>query len=109
MACVVTDSCRGCRDCVAVCPIGCFYEDGRQVLIHPDECINCLACYMACPVKAIHPETALPDGHAAPARNAQATRSGKLKRAIPGPLRRGSRRAVQGRSAAEAYRPQTPA
>lgn len=106
MACVVTDSCRGCRDCVAVCPVGCFYEDGSRVLIHPDECIECLACYMACPVKAIFPVSALPASQqGAIAKNAEGTRSGKLRPARPRPLRAGSRRAIEGRSAADAYRP----
>lgn len=63
MAFVVTDNCTGCRftDCVAVCPVDCFYADGDQVYIHPDECIDCGACEPECPVEAIFDEGELPD------------------------------------------------
>ena len=62
MAFVVTDNCKGCRftDCVAVCPVDCFYTDDDQVYIHPDECIDCGACEPECPVEAIYDESNLP-------------------------------------------------
>jgi NAD-dependent dihydropyrimidine dehydrogenase PreA subunit len=63
MAHVVTGRCidNGTRACVAVCPIGCFFEtDGRMVYIDQAACIDCLCCYLACPVEAIFPESALP-------------------------------------------------
>ena len=58
MAFVVTDNCNGCKftDCVAVCPVDCFYADDNQVYIHPDECIDCGACEPECPVEAIFDE-----------------------------------------------------
>jgi ferredoxin len=62
MTFVVTDNCRKCRftDCVSVCPVDCFYADGEQVYIHPDECIDCGACEPECPVEAIFDEANLP-------------------------------------------------
>ncbi len=63
MAFVITDNCRGCRftDCVSVCPVDCFYGDGEQLYINPDECIDCGACEPECPVEAIHDEGSLPE------------------------------------------------
>jgi len=55
MAYVVADPCVKCKytDCVAVCPVDCFYEGKNSLAIHPDECIDCGACVPACPVNAI--------------------------------------------------------
>ncbi|SRR6266700_2128851 len=38
MAHVVTNKCVGCKftDCVVVCPVACFYELERQLIIHPE-------------------------------------------------------------------------
>jgi len=62
MAHVVTNKCLGCKftDCVEVCPVACFYELDRQLVIHPDECIDCTACVDTCPVQAIYADTNLP-------------------------------------------------
>ena len=62
MAHIVTDKCNGCKftDCVEVCPVTCFYELEKQVVIHPDECIDCTACVDVCPVHAIYAEADLP-------------------------------------------------
>lgn len=53
---LVTDACVRCKytDCVAVCPVNCFYidEDGMLV-INPDECIDCAVCVAECPANAI--------------------------------------------------------
>jgi hypothetical protein len=40
---VVNESCIRCKtmDCVAVCPVDCFYEGENMLVIHPDECIDC--------------------------------------------------------------------
>ncbi len=56
MAHVVTNKCVGCKftDCVVVCPVACFYELERQLVIHPEECIDCMACVDECPVHAIY-------------------------------------------------------
>jgi len=64
MAHVVTTKCNGCKftDCVAVCPVACFYELDGQVVIHPDDCIDCTACVSECPVEAIYAEADLPEG-----------------------------------------------
>ena len=55
MAYVVTDACVKCKhtDCVAVCPVDCFYEGQNMLVIHPDECIDCGACERECPTSAI--------------------------------------------------------
>ena len=44
-------------DCVAVCPVNCFYEGENMLVIHPDECIDCGVCVPECPVDAIKPDT----------------------------------------------------
>jgi ferredoxin len=62
MAFVVTSNCVKCKytDCVAVCPVDCFYELDEQLVIHPDECIDCGACVPECPVEAIYDECEVP-------------------------------------------------
>ena len=59
---VVTAPCFDCKytDCVVVCPVDCFYEDGQFLYIHPDECIDCEACVPECPVEAIFHEDNVP-------------------------------------------------
>jgi ferredoxin len=59
---VVTNKCVECKftDCVVVCPVACFYELERQLVIHPEECIDCTACVDVCPVHAIYAEDDLP-------------------------------------------------
>src|SRR5207237_8124851 len=63
MAFVVAEPCIACKytDCVAVCPVDCFYEGANFLVIHPDECIDCGACEPVCPTKAIFPEDDLTD------------------------------------------------
>src|SRR5262244_4523569 len=58
MTYVVNDSCIRCKttDCVAVCPVDCFYEGENMLVIHPDECIDCGVCEPECPVDAIKPD-----------------------------------------------------
>ena len=62
MAYVVADPCVKCKytDCVAVCPVECFYEGENMLVIHPDECIDCGACEPECPTTAIFEESELP-------------------------------------------------
>ena len=62
MAYVVADPCVKCKytDCVAVCPVDCFYEGKNSVAINPDECIDCGACEPECPTTAIFEESELP-------------------------------------------------
>ena len=63
MGFVVAEPCINCKytDCVAVCPVDCFYEGANFLVIHPDECIDCGACEPVCPTKAIFPEDDLPE------------------------------------------------
>lgn len=63
MTYIVTDNCINCKhtDCVAVCPVDCFYEGPNFLAIHPDECIDCDACVDACPIDAIFSEDDLPE------------------------------------------------
>ena len=67
MAYIVADPCIKCKytDCVAVCPVECFYEGVNSLVIHPDECIDCGACEPACPVTAIFAEDDVPDAESA--------------------------------------------
>ena len=59
MAHVVCEPCYDCKytDCVAVCPVECFYQDARMLYIDPWVCIDCEACIPECPVGAIWWET----------------------------------------------------
>ncbi|MBL4769050.1 MAG: ferredoxin family protein [Rhodobacteraceae bacterium] len=63
MTYVVTENCIQCKytDCVAECPVDCFYEGPNFLVIHPDECIDCDACVEACPADAIFNEDDLPE------------------------------------------------
>lgn len=63
MAYIVADPCVKCKytDCVAVCPVDCFYEGVNSLAINPDECIDCGACEPECPTTAIFEEGDLPD------------------------------------------------
>jgi ferredoxin len=67
MAYVVADPCVKCKytDCVAVCPVDCFYEGKNSLAINPDECIDCGACEPECPTTAIFEESELPSKWAA--------------------------------------------
>ena len=59
MTYVVVEGCINCKhtDCVAVCPVDCFYEGENMLVIHPDECIDCGVCEPECPEDAIRPDT----------------------------------------------------
>jgi ferredoxin len=46
-------------DCVAVCPVDCFYEGENMLVINPDECIDCGVCEPECPANAIVADTAI--------------------------------------------------
>lgn len=60
---IVTESCIQCKytDCVAVCPMDCFYEGPNFLAINPDECIDCSVCVPECPVNAIVNASEVPD------------------------------------------------
>ncbi|MBI1830835.1 MAG: 4Fe-4S binding protein [Planctomycetes bacterium] len=55
---VVCEPCTDCKytDCVAVCPVECFYQDDILLYIDPGDCIDCEACVPECPVEAIFAE-----------------------------------------------------
>lgn len=56
---IVTDACIRCKftDCVAVCPVNCFYEGESMLVISQAECIDCGICVPECPVEAIVPDS----------------------------------------------------
>lgn len=58
MTFVVTEKCILCKytDCVEVCPVDCFHEGPKSLVIDPDECIDCALCEPECPVEAIMSE-----------------------------------------------------
>ena len=60
---VVTESCFKCEhtSCVVVCPVDCFHEGEKFVVIDPDRCIDCAVCVLECPVDAIYEEKCIPD------------------------------------------------
>jgi len=62
MTYVVTENCIKCKhtDCVAVCPVDCFYEGPNFLVINPDECIDCAVCVPECPIDAIYADADLP-------------------------------------------------
>src|SRR6516162_10917856 len=58
----VCQPCHDCKytDCVAVCPVECFYQDDVMLYIDPNDCIDCEACVPECPVEAIFVEANVP-------------------------------------------------
>ena len=58
----VCQPCYDCKytDCVAVCPVECFYQDDVMLYIDPVDCIDCEACVPECPVEAIFAEANVP-------------------------------------------------
>ena len=59
MTYVVTEACVRCKfmDCVEVCPVDCFYEGDKMLVIDPDVCIDCGVCEPECPADAIRADT----------------------------------------------------
>lgn len=59
---VVCQPCYDCKytDCVAVCPVECFWQDDNMLYIDPADCIDCEACVPECPVEAIFAEVNVP-------------------------------------------------
>jgi len=64
MTYVVTENCIKCKytDCVAVCPVDCFYEGPNFLAINPDECIDCAVCVPECPADAIVADSDITEG-----------------------------------------------
>jgi ferredoxin len=58
----VCEPCYDCKytDCVAVCPVECFWQDDMMLYIDPDTCIDCEACVPECPVEAIFAQDNVP-------------------------------------------------
>lgn len=63
MAYVVTETCQGDKftKCVDVCPVDAFREGADMLYIDPQACIECNACLTECPVRAIYPDSAVPE------------------------------------------------
>jgi NAD-dependent dihydropyrimidine dehydrogenase PreA subunit len=50
------NACRGCRECVDICPTDVFELDEQSHesrVINADDCIACLSCAYVCPAGAI--------------------------------------------------------
>ena len=48
------DRCIGCCNCAEICPVGVWeMENGKAVLVRPDDCIECGACAEGCPEQCI--------------------------------------------------------
>jgi ferredoxin len=62
MSHVVCEPCVGCKytDCVAVCPVDCFHQAERWLVIDPEVCIDCIVCIPECPVEAIFMDVDVP-------------------------------------------------
>jgi len=60
---IVTEPCIDCKytDCVEVCPVVCFHEDEKILVIDPYECIDCALCIPECPVDAIFDADNVPE------------------------------------------------
>lgn len=60
---VVTEGCVHCKyaECITYCPVACFREADRFLVIDPEECIDCGNCVSACPTDAIYHEDDLPE------------------------------------------------
>jgi adenylylsulfate reductase subunit B len=53
---VLTSKCKGCMECVRICPSDIMHidpEQGRAYNIEPPMCWECFACVKACPEAAI--------------------------------------------------------
>jgi ferredoxin len=59
MTTIICEPCYDCKytDCVAVCPVECFWQDEKMLYIDPNVCVDCEACIPECPVGAIWWET----------------------------------------------------
>jgi len=57
---VMDDACVSCKQCVPVCPVGCFDvidEDGKNKVVFDDSlCLGCGVCSRVCKPKALHME-----------------------------------------------------
>lgn len=50
---VKTEECKNCRECVEVCPMQCFHDALKFIVINIDECIDCALCENSCPHETI--------------------------------------------------------
>jgi NAD-dependent dihydropyrimidine dehydrogenase PreA subunit len=56
------ERCRGCLDCLPVCPVGAIQRQGKRVVIDPDACVECGVCRRigVCPHDALWRDDPLP-------------------------------------------------
>lgn len=55
-AVVNQDTCTGCGECVASCPLDAIEMKDDKAFVDPDTCGDCGACVDVCPVGAISME-----------------------------------------------------
>lgn len=51
--CIITDRCRICGLCKAVCPANAIVQDTRHYQIDPEKCVGCGSCLARCPYHAV--------------------------------------------------------
>lgn len=51
---VMKDSCRGCRRCIDICPVGAVILKEDKAFVNSKRCILCSCCQEICPYKAIN-------------------------------------------------------
>ncbi len=48
------DKCKGCEECVEVCPVEVYeMQDGKSVPVRAEECLGCESCVEVCEAGAI--------------------------------------------------------
>lgn len=63
----ITGECKGCDDCVKVCPAGAITVNGlgTKHVIDPDKCLSCGQCLVTCPFGRIHDQSMVDEVKAA--------------------------------------------
>ncbi|MDH7482133.1 MAG: DUF362 domain-containing protein [Armatimonadota bacterium] len=49
----IRSKCTGCRECVAICPVGAIHGNDKKLAVDYSTCIRCYCCQEVCPAEAI--------------------------------------------------------